>query len=116
MTLGAAPSGSFLQACSSVATSCMQLHGLDGNRAAAIADEIAKALRTQYGGTTVYICRRSFTAEERAAEVKRLDRQGLSMREIAARMGITQQYGYALRARNTSTPTGRSAGLASKEK
>lgn len=89
-------SGAFLQAHRRIAERCLQGEGIDQAAAARIAESLQAAMQRELGGVQAYIGQARRRPAELATRAAQLRAQGLSVRDVAGRLGLSESYAYAL--------------------
>ena len=100
MATAGATRSSFIDTWSAILRDSLQRAGLDSKKVAEISEASCCALRKRFAGLTVYVASGVYDAEKGVAAVHALKSQGLSVKEIATRRGITPQRVYQLLAKN----------------
>ena len=89
-------SGAFKAALRREAVHVLTQGGMAAAQAQEKADQIASALQRKLGGSKVYIGKPVPSLRANAARATELKDQGLSVREVAGRMGLCVSYVYRL--------------------
>jgi Mor family transcriptional regulator len=89
-------SGAFLQEHRRIAERCLQGEGIDQAAAARIADRLQAEMQRELGGVQAYIGQARRQPAELAARAAQLRDQGLSVRDVAGRLGLSESYTYWL--------------------
>lgn len=86
----------FLQMHRRIALLALHQAGIDQQPAARIAEQLQAGLRRELGGSTVYIAVDRVDAATTAARALALRTQGLSVGDVAARLGLSESHTYSL--------------------
>lgn len=85
-----------MQAHRRIAERCLQGEGIDQAAAARIADRLQVEMQRELGGVQAYIGQERRQPAQLAARAAQLRAQGLSVRDVAGRLGLSKSYAYAL--------------------